>query len=144
MRIDLSELLRKVLIEEFQSDREQIKNELAIAKEDIDSSRNLLKIKDWKWAHNAAYNAMLQAGRALMFHKGYRPKSESHHLAVVLFMKAVFSSKFPEELLNAMEKAKGRRHDSTYDIPGFITETQAKNLVEKAETFVSKAIEMIK
>lgn len=142
--MDLSELLRKGLIEEFQSDREQIKNELAIAKEDLDSSKNLLKIKDWKWAHNAAYNAMLQAGRALMFSKGYRPKSESHHLAVVLFMKAVYSSKFQEEVLNAMEKAKRRRHDSTYDIPGFITEAQAKNLVEKAGTFVKTAMETIK
>ncbi len=142
--MDLSELLRKGLIEEFQSDKGQIKNELAIAKEDIDSSKNFLKIKDWKWAHNAAYNAMLQAGRALMFTKGYRPKSESHHLAVVLFMKAVYSSKFPEEVLNSMDKAKRRRHDSTYDIRGFITETQAKNLVEKAEIFAKTVVEMIK
>jgi len=63
--VNLSELLSKGLVEKFQSDPDQIKNEIEIAKNDLSSAKNMLGIEEWGWAHNAAYNAMLQAGRAL-------------------------------------------------------------------------------
>jgi uncharacterized protein (UPF0332 family) len=62
--MNLSDLLNKGLVEKFQSDQEQIKKEMDIAKNDISSAKNMLTIQEWGWAHNAAYNAMLQAGRA--------------------------------------------------------------------------------
>jgi uncharacterized protein (UPF0332 family) len=89
--MNLSDLLSKGLVEKFQSDPEQIKNEMNIAKSDITSAKRMLEIGEWGWAHNAAYNAMLQAGRALMFAKGYRPKSQEHH-AVVSCIEAVFAA----------------------------------------------------
>jgi uncharacterized protein (UPF0332 family) len=75
--MNLSDLLSKGLVEKFQSDPVQIKNEMEIAKNDLASAKKMLTTQEWGWAHNAAYNAMLQAGRALMFSKGYRPKSSS-------------------------------------------------------------------
>lgn len=87
---------------------------------------------------------MLQAGRALMFAKGYRPKSQDHHLAVVSFIEAVYLAKFSEDLVNAFGKARVRRNESLYDKAGSISKTQAQNLVEKAEFFVSKALEILK
>ena len=72
--MNLSDLLSKGLVEKFQSDQVQIKNEMDIAKNDLASAKKMLTIQEWGWAHNAAYNAMLQAGRALMFSKGYRPE----------------------------------------------------------------------
>jgi uncharacterized protein (UPF0332 family) len=104
----------------------------------------MISIDEWGWAHNAAYNAMLQAGRALMFFKGYRPKSAEHHLAVVSFVQAVFPTKFQSEVLQAFSKARLRRNESMYDRAGSISETQGKNLVEKAEIFINNAIEIIK
>jgi len=64
----------------------------------------MLEIDLCGWAHNAAYNAMLQAGRALMFFKGYRPKSAEHHLAVVSFVQAVFPTKFPPKYYKHSQK----------------------------------------
>jgi uncharacterized protein (UPF0332 family) len=142
--MNLSDLLSKGLVEKFQSDPEQIKNEMNIAKSDISSAKRMLEIGEWGWAHNAAYNAMLQAGRALMFAKGYRPKSQEHHVAVVSFIEAVFAAKFPSEVLQAFAKARLRRSESMYDRAGSISESQGKNLVEKADTFVSKAREILK
>ena len=142
--MNLSELLNKGLAEKFQSDKEQIKNEIDIAKNDLASAKKMLTIDEWGWAHNAAYNAMLQAGRALMFYKGYRPKSAEHHLAVVSFIQAVFTAKFPPEILQAFSKARLRRNESMYDKVGSISSTQGKNLVEKAEIFVNKSIEILK
>lgn len=142
--MSLSELLSKGLVEKFQSDKEQVKNEIDIAKNDLSSAKKMLSIEEWGWAHNAAYNAMLQAGRALMFFKGYRPKSVEHHLAVVSFVQAVFPAKIPSEVLQAFSKARLRRNESMYDRAGSISSTQGKNLVEKADIFVNKAIEVLK
>ena len=141
--MNLSELLGKGLVEKFHSDPAQVKNELAIAKNDLASAKKMLTIQEWGWAHNAAYNAMLQAGRALMFSKGYRPKSSEHHVAVVSFMEAVYSAKFSGEVLQAFGKARLRRSESMYDKAGSISENQGRNLVAKAESFVSKAKEIL-
>lgn len=143
MKVNLSELLGKGFVQKFESDKDQIKNEIEIAKRDVMSSRKMLGIEEWDWAHNAAYNAMLQAGRALMFSKGYRPRSAEHHLAVISFMEAVYSAKFPLETLQAFDKARKRRNESLYDMAETISEKQARNLVDKAESFVKKAQELL-
>jgi uncharacterized protein (UPF0332 family) len=142
--MNLSDLLSKGLVEKFQSDPEQIEKEMGIAKNDISSAKNMLTIREWGWAHNAAYNAMLQAGRALMFSKGYRPKSSEHHVAVVSFMEAVYPAKFSSEVLQSFGTARLRRSESMYDRTGSISETQGRNLVGKAEIFVNKAQEILK
>lgn len=142
--MNLSDLLSKGLVEKFQSDPAQIKNEMEIAKNDLASAKKMLTIHEWNWAHNAAYNAMLQTGRALMFSKGYRPKSLEHHVAVVSFMEAVYSAKFSSEVLQSFGKARLRRSESMYDRAGSISEKQGRNLVEKAEILVNKAQEILK
>ncbi len=142
--MNLSDLLSKGLVEKFQSSQDQIKNEIEIAKNDLSSAKKMLSIDEWGWAHNAAYNSMLQAGRALMFFKGYRPKSVEHHLAVISFIEAVFPSKFPTEVIQAFSKARLRRNESMYDRVGSISPTQGKNLVEKAEIFFNKTKEILK
>jgi uncharacterized protein (UPF0332 family) len=143
-KVNLSELLKKNLVEKFESDSRQIKNEIEIAKSDLVAAKKMLTIQEWGWAHNAAYNAMLQAGRALMFAKNYRPKSQEHHLAVISFIEAVYSSKFSEDLLKSFSKARLRRNESLYDRAGSISETQAQNLVQKAEILVAKTLEILK
>ncbi len=95
------------------------------------------------WAHNAAYNSMLQAGRALMFSKGYRPRSQEHYTAVISFVKAIYTNKFDANILQAFEKARRRRNESLYDRAGSISETQGRNLVEYAERFVGKTLELL-
>ena len=142
--MNLSDLLSRGLVEKFQSDPAQIKNEIDISTNDLASAKKMLTIQEWGWAHNAAYNAMLQAGRALMFSKGYRPKSSEHHVAVVSFVETVYSAKFPSEIFQAFAKARLRRSESMYDRAGSISETQGRNLVEKADIFVNKAKELLK
>jgi uncharacterized protein (UPF0332 family) len=142
--VNLSELLRKGLIEEFQSDENQIRNEIEIAESDLSSAKKMIGIEEWGWAHNAAYNAMLQAGRALMFSKGYRPRSQEHHSAVIEFMQAVYSAKFQPEVLQAFERARRRRNESLYDRAGSISPTQSQTLVGYADTFVNKALELLR
>ena len=142
--MSLSELLRNGLIEKFESNEDQIRNEAEIARGDLASAKSILEIGDWKWAYNAAYNAMLQAGRGLMFSKGYRPRGQEHHVAVVSFVWAVYASKLPPDVLETFERARRRRSDATYDRPGTISESQARTVVEKAEIFVNTALEFLR
>lgn len=142
--VNLSDLLKKNLIEKFQSDPLQITNEMEIAKNDLGSAKKMLSIQEWGWAHNAGYNAMLQAGRALMFAKGYRPKAQEHHLAVVSFVEAVYVAKFSDDLIKSFSKARLRRNESLYDQAGIISEKQSRNLVDKAEAFVNISKELLK
>ena len=104
----------------------------------------MAEIKEWGWAHNAAYNAMLQAGRALMFSRGYRPKSHERHMAVISFVEVVYSAKIPQDVIRAFRKARLRRNESLYGQAGTISETQGKKLVEMADIFVVKTRELLK
>jgi uncharacterized protein (UPF0332 family) len=140
----LSDLLKNRLIEKFEPDSEQIKNVMEIAKSNVKSARNILAIREWEVAHNIAYNAMLQASRALMFAKGYRPLSHEHHVAVVSFMQAVYSAKIGSDLIRAFDNARKRRNQSWYDQAGSISSDQSENLVKVAEIFVSRAGELLK
>ena len=45
--MNLSELLSKRLVEKFQSDQEQIRNEMDIAESDLSSAKNMLGIDEW-------------------------------------------------------------------------------------------------
>jgi len=53
--MNLSELLSKGLIERFQSNQEQIENQMKIAMRDVSSAKNMLQIGEWEWAYNATY-----------------------------------------------------------------------------------------
>jgi len=88
--MNLSDLLKQDKVEKFESDKDQIKNELENASAKLKSAKNVLGINEWGLAHTVAYEAMFHAGRALMFSKGYRTKGIDHHATVVLFVQAVF------------------------------------------------------
>lgn len=72
--MNLTELLDKGLVERFDSSKDQIDNSIEIATSDLDSAKKMLEIKLWNWAHNAAYNAMLQAGRGFDVLEGIQTK----------------------------------------------------------------------
>ncbi len=88
-------------------------------------------------ALSLAYNAMLNAGRALMAAKGYRAYSESHHKAVVNFCAAMLPPEF-SELMNRFNNYRTRRHDIVYgDVEtDSVGESEARNAVKLAKEFL--------
>lgn len=142
--MSLSDLLKKGTIEQFKSDPQQVRDQVALAKAKLKSAKNILGIGEWEEAHNAAYHAMQAAGRALMYDKGYRPMSADHHVAVILFVQAVHLNKFGPEVIKTFDNARKKRSESLYDATDAISPTQARNLIAKAEFFVSKAVEILK
>jgi uncharacterized protein (UPF0332 family) len=142
--LNLSDLLNQGLLEKFTSSPAQIKDTIEIAKRDLASSKKQLSISEWDWAVIIGFNAMLQAGTALMLSKGYRAKGQEHHLAVVEFIKVVYGAKFDSDVLDAFDKARKRRAQSVYDMVGLVSEGQARFFVQKTESFVNKTLEILK
>ena len=66
------DLLNRGLIKPFAAGKAQFASRLALAKRDIKAAEAMLAI-DRDWAFSMAYNAVLQATRALMFANGFRP-----------------------------------------------------------------------
>lgn len=84
----IEDLERLGLIKRLPRDPKKVADAMALAHRDIGTARTLLST-DCGWAYNIAYNATLQAGRALMFARGYRPDGANQHISVVKVCRAL-------------------------------------------------------
>lgn len=107
---------------------------MARAERDLRTARKVLA-DDWDWGFAIAYDAALQAGRALMLARGYRPASEEGHKNTFAFLEAALGKEH-EEIVTYFDRMRGKRHQTIYDVAGRITETEARNLLARAEEFV--------
>ncbi len=134
--MNYGELESKGLIHPYPGSKKQVGQRLALAQRDIRTARKTLA-ENSDWAYSIAYNAMLQASRALIFHKGYRPTSgEGAHLAVVEFVKATLGQTLPNEV-DLFNKMRRKRHRAVYDSLGMISQEEARQAVDFAQEFVN-------
>jgi uncharacterized protein (UPF0332 family) len=127
----IEDLLREGMIRALPIDPHRAKESMALAHRDLDVARGLLASSS-DWAFTVAYNAMLQAGRALMFSRGYRPEGANPHIPVVRFCEEFLS---PEDSL-WFDRMRRKRHQSVYDSSGSVSEREAHSAVKKAEEIV--------
>jgi len=133
--MNYSKLLDKGLIHVYRGSNAQVEKCLQLARRDIKTSRRIMA-EDWDWAFSIAYNAILQAGRALMFYKGYRPTiSEGSHAVVVQFAEITLGKNFENEV-NLFDKMRKKRHEVIYDVAGRISESEARQALEFAVKFI--------
>ena len=135
------ELEAEGLIRKTRIDPQRITDSLEIARRDIETAESVLD-KSYDWAYSIAYNAMLQASRALMFSLGYRPVGNAQHVSVVRFAGEAMGEEF-EETVVLFERMRRNRHLSVYDTPGTISETQANNAIDKAAELLTAIEERI-
>jgi uncharacterized protein (UPF0332 family) len=77
-------LLGQRRIKAYLAKKREVERLLQVAARDLTTAEKLLP-EDLDWAFNIVYNAVLQAGRALMLHKGFRPRGPEQHRTVVCF-----------------------------------------------------------
>ena len=82
-----------------------------------------------------AYNAVLQASRALMFAQGYRPAAAEGHKNTFAFVRIALGKEF-EDLIGYFDRMRNKRNQAIYDVAGLITETEARSLFKEAVGFV--------
>jgi len=129
------ELLSEGLIKPLKVSDKQIRSRIALADRDIKTAR-VIMASDWDWGFSIAYNAILQAARALMFSKGYRPtRGEGQHLAAVRFAEIALGEQLGGEVY-IFDKMRSKRHRVIYDVAGLISEQEAKQAFKFAQKFV--------
>ncbi len=130
-------LLHSGLVHPYKGGREQAPRQFALALRDLSSARRLLA-EDRDWAFAIAYNAVLQAGRALMLHEGCRPTTgEGGHVAVIRFCEEFFGPRYREEM-ELFDRMRVRRNRVVYDVSGSVSRLEADEAFTFAEEFVAR------
>ena len=129
-------LLAKGLIKSFKAEPSQIKDQLVIAHRDLKAAHEMMG-KDNDWAYSIAYNALLQAARALMFREGYRPGGEGQHKTAIMFAQIALGREFEDEI-RFFDKMRIKRNQVVYDIAGLVSEEEAKQALEFAIKFIDR------
>lgn len=143
MRMDYETLLNKGLIKRFTSSPPQAENRIELAKRDIKAAKAMMSI-DRDWAFSMAYNAILQATRALMFAKGFRPAAgEGQHKVAVEFAEITLKEKFQDEIY-IFDKMRSKRHRVIYDALGLISIAEAKQAFDFSVKFVKEIENVLK
>jgi len=142
--MSLEKLLRDRIIQRIRIDRTLTQKTFSIATRDLETAKSVLEDGSYSWSLAIAYNAMLQAGRALMFSKGFKPAGQYQHVAVVRFLQEIFSKELTERLISILDRIRKKRHTAIYEEPEVVSESEAKNAVLWANEFISQAEKILK
>jgi len=137
-----SELVKDNRIKAGRFSRKQVKDCLDLAMRDIGTARKIVG-DDSDWGYNIAYNAMLQAARALMFSKGYRPIGEGQHATTIQFSRIVLGDDFTS-ILEFMDRMRRKRNRAVYDMAGLVSSKEATEAIKTAENFVYAILEILR
>ena len=140
--MEYDELLKSGRIRKEKASPTEIKHALDRAERDLQTARTLIE-QDRDWSFAVAYDAVLQASRAYMFAQGFRPASNESHKNTLAFVRLALGRDY-EELMSYFDRMRNKRHQAIYEIAGLITETEARNILEKAESFVTLIREELK
>lgn len=132
------------LWEKIELDINLVGNALKLAHRDLNTAGNVFNDGDYDWSFAISYNAMLQAGRALMFSEGFRPKGEYKHVAVIKFVKTKFGKEFADNLLYMFNKIRKKRHTAVYEQVNIISKEEAENAFKIAKEFVGRVNNLLK
>jgi uncharacterized protein (UPF0332 family) len=141
MMMDYETLLSKNLIRPFKASKKQIEKQMELAGRDLVAAKSMLGVNN-DWAYNIAYNAILQAVRALMYREGFRPAGEGQHKTAILFAELALGEKFEDEI-HFFDKMRTKRHQAVYDTAGLVSENEAKQSLVFAKQFVGRIDELL-
>lgn len=129
-------LIKGGRIKPYNARPSEIEQLLKVANRDLKASaRNLDDDPDW--AYSMAYNAILQASRALMFSNGYRPRGSEQHATVVEFIQEILGSTFTDQI-NLFDQMRRKRHRVIYEAAGLVSKSEAEQAITFSINFVEK------
>ena len=98
-------------------------------------SAKLLLEKDEESAYQLSYEAMMLAGRALVFSFGFKPRTVGAHAITVEFCQSILGKKY-KLLVEKFNRARRKRNYLIYGTGTIISSTEAKNLIKTAKEFL--------
>ena len=132
----IKRLLDEKRLESFKVERSQVAKHIESAFLDLKEARATFLVSD-KAAYLFAYTAMLKIGRALLFLKGYRPKGQGQHEAVIHTAGFVLGKGF-ESLTRQFNQMRQKRNKLIYDIGGLVSHTESEEAFLAAEKYLEK------
>jgi uncharacterized protein (UPF0332 family) len=134
-------LIKQGRIKPYNSRTVEVQELLKVSERDLSAaSRNLVDAPDW--AYSMAYNAILQASRALMLSVGYRPRGGEQHATVVEFIQERLGPTYENQVF-LFDQMRRKRHRVIYEVAGLVSRNEAEQAVEFAKGFVGKLKEEI-
>jgi len=134
-------LLKANRIKPHRVNQKEIKQLIQLAIRDLSTAtRNLEDAPDW--AYSIAYNSILQAGRALIFFDGYRPRGSEQHATVVEFVEERLGASYAPQV-RLFDQMRRKRHRVIYEVAGLVSKKEAEQAIAFANEFVEKIAEVI-
>jgi len=128
------ELERRGRIKRYQARQSEIDSLLLVARRDlVAAERNLPEDADW--SYNMSYNAVLQAARALMFSRGYRPRGTDQHSTVVRFARVSLGDAYARETA-LFDQMRRKRNRLIYETAGLVSRQEAQQALAFAQRVV--------
>ena len=116
-------LLKSNRIKPHRANQTEIIQLLQLAMRDLSTAaRNLEEAPDW--AYSIAYNSILQAGRALMFFEGYRPRGGEQHATVVEFVEERLGTAYTAQV-RLFDQMRRKRHRVIYEVAGLVSKKES-------------------
>ncbi len=134
--MSIKDLEKGGVIRRLPIDTIKVRDSFRLAERDIKTSKRLVE-EDPDWAFSIAYNAILQAGRSLMFSQGYRPVGKAQHVPVIRFVEASLGPEV-SKAVTAFDMMRRKRHRAVYDTAGSVSSLEANNAISRAEEFLKK------
>ncbi|MBU4449856.1 MAG: HEPN domain-containing protein [Actinomycetia bacterium] len=139
----IQEFIDKGLIKKDDNiDSSQVLGVLKKSRRSIKSAKLLIE-DDQENSYQLAYEAMLHAGRALVFSFGFRPRAAGSHKIVVDFSKKVLGKEIAT-LVFKFNKMRKIRHYLVYGTGLYISEVDSRNAISSAVKFLRYVIRFIK
>ena len=130
------ELLRQRRIKPYQAKPREVERLLRVAARDLATAERLLP-EDLDWAFNIVYNAVLQAARALMLHKGFRPRGPEQHRTIVQFCELTLGPEHKRQIA-LFDQMRRKRHRLVYETVGLVSRQEVEQALAFARTFVEE------
>jgi uncharacterized protein (UPF0332 family) len=127
-------LINQNRIVPFKATTAQVNQLLQVAERDLKAAQRNLDV-DADWAYTMAYNAVLQACRAVVFSESFRPLGGEQHVTVVEFASEKFGEEFKKEI-QLFDQMRRKRHWIIYETAGLVSIEEAKQAVTFANRFV--------
>lgn len=134
----LEKLLKERMVEKTAPNKKAAEKSFRLSERDTKTAKQMFEAENYDWCLIVAYNAMLQAGRALMNLKGYRPYSEHKHVAVIEFVHKLFGKELSDSMINIFNRMRKKRHRIVYEEAYIVGEEEAQQAIKWSEEFVKK------
>ena len=141
--MNYKEFIKKGLIKEENIGFDQINKLLERAFRNIKSAKTLIKDDDKEGAFRFAYEAMLLAGRALIFSYGFRPRTIGSHKIVVDFVSEVLGKEY-KILVQKFNRMRRKRNYLIYGAGLAVSGSETDNAIDSAKEFLGVIKKFIK